>query len=71
MGNRLEEGVCLACGGPIIIPSEFYCCSVCTEKLRKQRADILKRKKTSPKAPLHVKFSDTVQATLGPKFKKI
>ena len=71
MGNRLAEGVCLACGGPVIVPSEFYCCSGCTEKLRKQREEIMKRKKSSPKEPMHFKFSDSVQATLRPKFKKI
>jgi len=36
MGNRISEGVCVFCEGPIIEPNEWYCCSQCVPKIRAQ-----------------------------------
>ena len=70
MGNRLEEGVCLSCGGVLFDINELHCCSVCTKKLRKQRAMIMSGQKSSPKEPLHVSITGGLSTKLATRFKK-
>jgi len=70
MGNRLEEGVCLSCGGILIEENAWKCCTVCTQSLQKQQALIKAGKKSSPKEPLHVKIGGGLSRTLAARFKK-
>ena len=34
MGNRLHEGVCVNCGGPVIEANDWHCCSQCVKIIR-------------------------------------
>lgn len=34
MGNRIEEGVCLMCGGPLIEINDYHTCYNCTRKIQ-------------------------------------
>jgi len=70
MGNRLEEGVCLSCGGILIEENTWHCCSICTKKLEKQKALILAGQKSSPKEPLHIAISGGLSTKLATRFKK-
>jgi predicted amidophosphoribosyltransferase len=42
MGNRLLEGVCILCGGPIIQPNSWGCCSACVPKIKAMVLDAKK-----------------------------
>jgi len=42
MGDRLKEGVCINCGGPVIEANDWHCCSQCVEEIK---AKALKRTK--------------------------
>jgi hypothetical protein len=34
MGNRLHEGRCIMCGGPLIQPNDWHCCSQCIPRMK-------------------------------------
>jgi predicted nucleic acid-binding Zn ribbon protein len=42
MGDRLKEGTCINCGGPVIEANDWHCCSQCVEEIK---AKALKRTK--------------------------
>jgi hypothetical protein len=47
MGNRLQDGLCVNCGGPVIEPNDWHCCSQCVEEIK---AKTLKRTKNPGQA---------------------
>ena len=40
MGDRLRDGVCINCGGPVIEPNDWHTCSQCVAEIK---AKVLKR----------------------------
>jgi len=65
MGNRLEEGVCIGCGAPLIIFNEYNCCSVCTEKVKKRLYQLRNNQDINPKLRRHIIFGDKTQKTMA------
>lgn len=63
MGNRLEEGVCLGCGGILIAVNEYHCCSACTEKVKKKLYQLNQANNVDPKLRKYI--------TLGPGTKQM
>lgn len=47
--DRMLKGVCVNCGGPLIQPNSWHCCSSCVpllrEKILKARKDMGKNQK--------------------------
>jgi len=44
MGNRLLEGVCVCCGGPVIETNDWHCCSQCVRVIREKALKAVKNK---------------------------
>ena len=49
MGNRLLEGVCVCCGGPVIETNDWHCCSQCVKVIRDKALKVVKNPGQSKK----------------------
>jgi predicted amidophosphoribosyltransferase len=44
MGNRINQGLCINCGGPVIQPNDWHCCSQCIEEIKGRALKRIKNK---------------------------
>ena len=65
MGNRLAEGVCVMCGGPLIVINDWHTCSGCTEDLKKMQHKVLAKQKISKRPQAHIKLHNRLAQKIG------
>ena len=55
MGNRIEEGLCIKCGTPLIelTPNAWHMCTTCTERTKKLVHDAVANRKMESKNQRH------------------
>jgi len=70
MTDRVTEGLCLICELPLIVNNEYHCCTECTSKLLKARAQLQGGQKISSKESLHISLSGGASAKIGARFRK-
>lgn len=70
MTDRIADGLCLICELPLIVDNEYHCCTGCTSKLLKARAQLRAGQKISSKEPLHISLSGGASAKVGARFQK-